>query len=197
METVLLIFLLMVNLVVLTLVYLLFAKSREAREKFNLETSRLEQGEKDVEALQENFKKSLEEIISKDREMIENTSKAIIKYYQDTVNSMTQSYNLNGQKLATVLNQDLRKNLDVLATDIVKQAEETKKVFAAEVQKNLSSTNKRLESYYQERLKEIDAQIYQIVEEAAKNIVAKSINLADHQELVMTSLEQAKRGNFF
>ena len=62
---------------------------------------------------------------------------------------------------------------------------------------SLSEVNKKLDLYQQGRMKEIDAQIYQIVEQAAKNSVAKVVNVADHQELVMSALEQAKKDKFF
>jgi hypothetical protein len=196
-NTILLAVLIGTNLITLALVYLIFSKNKASSQHLEVDLGKVEESQKEIEQVQENFKKVLEEVIAKDRQMIENTSNAIIKYYQETVQSITSNYNLNAQKLSTVLNQDLNHNLERLSAKIASQAEEIQKVFAVDVQKNLNVTNKKLEDYYQKRLSDIEAQIYQIIEEAAKKIVAKSINIADHQELVRSALEQARREKFF
>ena len=185
------------NIVTLALVYFLYKKSTQVSNTISTNAKFLENTEKQIEALQNRFKESLENIISKDSLMIENTSSNIIKYYQDTVNSLTANYNFNSQKLTENLNLELKKRVDQLTTIVAEQSEESKKVFSSEIQKDLVLIKKDLVNYSKGKFAQVDAKAYQIISETAKNTVGKVINMVDHQELVMQALDEAKKDKFF
>ncbi len=188
---------LITNIATLALVYLMFRKSTQVSATINTNAKFLADTEKQIQLLQDRFKESLEKIIANDSLMIENTSNNIIKYYQDTVNSLTLNYNLNSQKLAETLNQELKKRIEDLTNIVAAQSEESKKVFNSEIQKDLVVIKKDLAVYSKEKFKEVDAKVYQIISETAKNTVGKVINMVDHQELVMQALDEAKKDKFF
>lgn len=188
---------LVANGVTLVIIYYLYKKSSQLANKVGSNEKFLENSEKQIELLQNRFKESLENIISKDSLMIENTTNNIIKYYQDTVNSLTQNYNLNSQKLTETLNNELKKRVEELTTIVSKQSDESSKIFTNEIQKDLVIIKRDLASYSKAKFKEVDAKVYQIISETAKNTVGKVINMVDHQELVMTALDQAKKDKFF
>ena len=58
-----------------------------------------------------------------------------------------------------------------------------------------------LEAYKKQKMAEIDAQIKALVEETANRVVKKilgeSIDLKNHEDLVMKAVEDAKRGGIF
>lgn len=188
---------LVTNIATLILVYFLFRKSTQVSSTINTNAKFLEDTEKQIQVLQNRFKDSLEKIIANDSLMIENTSNNIVKYYQDTVNSLTANYNINSQKLTESLNDELKKRIEELTTIVAAQGEESKKVFNTEMQKDLVLIKKDLASYSKEKFKEVDAKVYQIISETAKNTVGKVINIVDHQELVMQALDEAKKDKFF
>lgn len=188
---------LIANCATLAIVYFLYKKSSQVANAVTNNEKFLEESEKQIELLQKRFKESLENIISKDTLIIENTTNSIIKYYQDTVNSLTENYNQNSQKLTEVLNNELKKRIEELTTIIAKQSEASNKIFTNEIQKDLVVIKRDLASYSKTKFKEVDAKVYQIISETAKNTVGKVINMVDHQELVMTALDQAKKDKFF
>lgn len=185
------------NIATLALVYFLFRKSTKVSNSISANATFLENSEKQIEALQNRFRESLENIISKDSLMVESTSNNIIKYYQDTINSLTANYNLNAQKLTESLNTELKKKIEELTAIVDKQSEESKKIFNSEIQKDLVLIKKDLANYSKEKFQEVDAKVYQIISETAKNTVGKVINMVDHQELVMQALDEAKKDKFF
>ncbi len=195
--TILLIFTAVLGLINLVFIAVVFQRNQSLSARMKTDLTGIEQSEKELSAIQNNFKVKLEGVIENDKKLIENTTNNIIKYYQDTVMSLTSNYNLNAQKLGTLLNEDLNKKLDTLNRSIGSQAREVGKVFSVEVQKSLRETDKRVEEYYNQRVTEVETQIYQLINETAKNVMAKSLNSAEHQELVLASLEEAKKDKFF
>lgn len=194
---VLLVLALVGNVATLGLVYFLYRKSSQVSASISTNAQFLQDAEKQIELLQTKFQESLQNIISKDSQMVQNTSNNIIKYYQDTINALSANYNLNSQKLTETLNDELKKRIEELTSVVAAQSEESKKVFSNEIQKDLVLIKKDLANYSTEKFKEVDEKVYQIISETAKNTVGKVINMVDHQDLVMTALDQAKKDKFF
>lgn len=185
------------NFVTLGLVIYLINRSKPKPTVIDNNLKSLEQTKNQVEYLQNQFKKSLEEMISKDSLVIESTSNNIIKYYQDTVTTLTLNYNQNSEKLMDLLAAELKKNTGVMDKKILEQLEEAQKTVSAQVKKDLEEVDKAVKNYQEAKFKEVDSKVYQIISETAKNTVGKVINLVDHQGLVMNALEQAKKEKFF
>ena len=121
----------------------------------------------------------------------------LIKYYQDTITTLTLNYNQNSEKLMQVLNEELRKKVTELSNLNLKEIAESKNVVSTEVKKANAVMQAQVDKYTNEKYKEIDEKVYEIISETAKNTVGKVINIIDHQQLVMTALEAAKKDKFF
>lgn len=192
----------LINLLILILVVYLYLFSRQQIQKkpenpTQAQFDRMETSLIQIEFLENQFKQILQELISKNKLMIQNTSNNLVKYYQDTVTTMTLNYNQNTGKLMQLLDEELKKRIENLDKASIDQMEEARKEVNAQIKKDLEELNKQLDKYSKERFKQVDDKIYQIVSETAKNSVGKVINLVDHQELVMTALDQAKKDKFF
>lgn len=190
------------NIVTFALVvYVLFVVKAKGKDKGqNLDQSQLSrigQSLGQIENLEGEYQKLLQELVSKNKEMIQNTSNNLVKYYQDTVTTLTLNYNQNSEKLMQLLDFELKKRVEKLDQVASTELEEARKEVTAQVKKDLEELNKELDKYSKERFKQVDEKIYQIVSETAKNSVGKVVNLVDHQELVMTALEAAKKDKFF
>ncbi len=188
------------NLVTLGLVAYLLQKSRQSGSSLgqNLpQTQNLKEQAATIQNLENQFKQVLQELILKNKEVIQSTSDNLVKYYQDTVTTMTLNYNQNTEKLMQLLDQELKVRVEKLDQTTIRHIEESRKEVNDQVKKDLEGLNKQLDKYSKERFKQLDEKIYEIVSETAKNSVGKVINLVDHQELVMSALEQAKKDKFF
>ena len=188
------------NLVTLGLVAYLLQKARQSGSSLgqNLpQTQNLKEQAATIQNLENQFKQVLQELILKNKEVIQSTSDNLVKYYQDTVTTMTLNYNQNTEKLMQLLDQELKVRVEKLDQTTIRHLEESRKEVNDQVKKDLEGLNKQLDKYSKERFKQLDEKIYEIVSETAKNSVGKVINLVDHQELVMSALEQAKKDKFF
>lgn len=186
-----------INLAILVLVYLLFRKNSKASKAVDTEFQNIANTRKQIEFLQTKFKESLEQIISNNSTTITNTSNSLIKYYQDTITTLTLNYNQNSEKLMQVLNEELRKKVVELSSQNLKELEESKNVVNTEVKKEIAIMQAQVDKYTKEKYKQIDEKVYEIISETAKNTVGKVINIVDHQQLVMNALDQAKKDKFF
>ena len=193
--------LVLINLATLTgVVYLLYKMNHKPQTVDNspeLQFRQVQGSLAKVSALEDQFKQSLEEAISKNKLMIQNTSDNLVKYYQDTVTTMTLNYNQNTEKLMQLLDSELKKRIEDLDKAAIVHIQEARAQVESQVKKDLEELNKQVDKYSKERFKQLDDKIYEIVSETAKNSVGKVINLVDHQELVMTALDQAKKDKFF
>lgn len=192
----------LLNVIILIIVAYLYLASRQQTQKkpenpTQAQLERMETSLVQIEFLENQFKQLLEELISKNKEMIQKTSANLVSYYQDTVTTMTLNYNQNTEKLMQLLDEELKHRVEKLDKASIEQIEESKKEVNAQIKKDLDKLNQELKKYGDEKFKQIDDKIYEIVSETAKNSVGKVINLTDHQELVMTALEQAKKDKFF
>lgn len=197
MNDIILVALLVTNLVVIGLVVFLIKQFKPKPTAIDDDVKSLEQTKNQIEFLQNKFKQSLEEIISKDSLLLEKTSNNIIKYYQDTVTTLTLNYNQNSEKLMNLLAEELKKKTASMDKKIIEQLEVAEKEVSDQVKTDLVEVAKAVERYKEAKFKQIDTQVYQVISETAKNTVGKVINLVDHQQLVMNALDQAKKEKFF
>lgn len=186
-----------VNVSVLILVVILLRKSSKEAKTIDSEFQNLLNSKKQIEVLQNRFKESLEQIISKDKAMIENSTNNLVKYYQDTITTLTLNYNQNSEKMMQMLNEELRKKVAELSNLNLKELEESKNMINNEMKKEIALMHSQVEKYTKEKYKQVDEKIYEIVTETAKNTVGRVINIVDHQQLVVNALEQAKKDKFF
>lgn len=147
--------------------------------------------------LQTKFKESLERIITSDAQVIDATSKDILRHYQGTQQALLENFNVNSERLVQALNNELTKKVGQLSVYTEKQAEDVKKILVEELKKDIQDVDKRIEVYADQRYKEVDERILKLIEETVKDTAGKVINMVDHQDLVMSALEKAKQDNFF
>lgn len=188
---------LIINLAILVLVYLLFKKNSKATASADVEFQNMANSRKQIEFLQNKFKESIEQIISNNSSTIANTSNSLIKYYQDTITTLTLNYNQNSEKMMQILNEELRKKVAELSSQNLKELEESKNIVNTEIKKEIAIMQSQVDKYTKEKYKQIDEKVYEIISETAKNTVGKVINIVDHQQLVMNALDQAKKDKFF
>lgn len=192
----------LINLLTLVGVIYLYLASRKQIDKPKKTPTqetlqRMESSIEEVEYLENRVKQSLEQVITQHNTMIQNTTDNLIKYYQDTVTTMTLNYNQNTEKLMMLLDQELKKRVAQLDKTAADEISKARREVNEQIKEDLEKLNLQVEKYSAERLKEVDERISKIVSETAKNSVGKLINTVDQEELVMAALDKAKKDNFF
>jgi len=175
--------------------------------------------EKKEQTVDEQYHHVVDEALAKERKILEDAAsqageiisqaKSINTSSQEQINhalekiiadSHTQALSLSQQSMnqyAAYLKQIANSSLANFST-LSKELEDTMKQNTKTIQESmLPSLQKELEAYRQMRLKETDQIVQRIVQKASQEILNRSISLEDHQNLVIQSLEKAKKEGVF
>lgn len=114
----------------------------------------------------------------------------IQKQAMETAQNFTQNYQLSLKNLAQESLGEFKNIAGNLQSDLQKQIKEFHESL-------LPALEKQLEEYKKTRMAQTDKTIAQIITKASQEIVNKSISLEDHKNLVIESLEKAKKEGVF
>lgn len=74
-----------------------------------------------------------------------------------------------------------------------KETLDSQKIVEAKIEEAYKVTQKEVEIYKAERLKIVEDKIYEIIKNVSSHVLAKSINLDEHEQLVIDALQKAKQ----
>lgn len=154
--------------------------------------------------ISENFKKQLEESANKEiKKNIEElkgnfrkTSEEIVKNYQSQFKNGSQEIQKVISELSRQAAEETKKISEALPEELARKFGEIYQSAKGTLNNKVLKTEKEIENYKKERFKEMDRKIYKILGEVAKKTIGKTIDLSDHEKLVMEALEKAKKEIF-
>lgn len=124
---------------------------------------------------------------------------------EKAIQAVVQDISTEGQSIARTFATEYANSLSQMSTQSLAQFHVLMANLQADLQKQiqlfhqtlLPNVEKELASYKQARLKEIDQTVMSIIQKAAQEIFNKSISLSEHQQLVIESLDKAKKEGVF
>jgi len=128
---------------------------------------------------------------------LETQSQKYIAVYQQSLKS------IEGQILTAVKGapEDIKKGIqaqiDLVGQELAKELAGTQNQFRVAMDTAYKNMQADLENYKKAKMAKVDESIMDAVEEIAKEVVARSIPVEDHEELILKSLEQAKKEGLF
>lgn len=169
----------------------------------------------------EQFQESSQEIIKNYKNHFENSGqeiqKVIEEFSRQTVNEISKLSKFTQEKEDKIAQESADKivelnntakneilkiqeiNLkvqDSLMNDVVEKFSKIYQSTSQTLNEKAAKTEKEIENYKRERLKEIDRKIYRLVGQVAKKVIGRTIDLTNHEELVIEALEKAKKSIF-
>ncbi|MBI5122399.1 hypothetical protein HZA75_00915 [Candidatus Roizmanbacteria bacterium] len=175
--------------------------------------------EKKAEKIDTSYHQIVDDALSKERKILDDATSEASHIINDAkyVNSSSQQ----------TVEQALHKLINDIQKDATGAAEEFKKSYKASLEQIASSSltgfqnvsqeiqtdlekqiklfhdtllpglQKELDDYKQERLKQTEQTITHIIQKASQEIFNQSISFEDHQQLMLNSLEKAKKEGMF
>lgn len=137
----------------------------------------------DIQSISQQTKQTVDQTLHKMADDIQTEARA-------TSQAFMQSYQASLKQVAAKSLQDVENVTKELETDLQKQV----KAFHENL---LPTLEKELAAYKKTRMEQTDKSITRIVQKVSQEILNKSISLDDHQELVLSSLEKAKKEGVF
>jgi F0F1-type ATP synthase membrane subunit b/b' len=122
---------------------------------------------------------ALENIAKDIQSQAANIAQGFMGNYQNSLKGLSDQSLLNVQNITKGLETELQ-------TELAKFHE-----------KMLPELEQELENYKQARLKQIEETVTRVIGEVSQEVLNKSINISDHENLVIQSLERAKKEGVF
>jgi ribosomal protein S17E len=152
----------------------------------------------------EKFKKQLEELVEEEikknagslKNDFQRTSEEIIKNYQDQFKDGGQEIQKIISEISRQAAEEVKKTSETLSEELAQKFGEIYQLAKGTLNNKVTEAEKEIEDYKKERFKEIDRRVYQILGKVAKETIGKTIDLSDHEKLVMEALEKAKKEIF-
>jgi len=115
----------------------------------------------------EEYKKELESLKQKNIEILKNTSKSI--------------------------EEDTLREVEDFDSIIEKETVASQKIIQEKIEKDYARVQKEVDEYKTQMVNKVDEQIYKILQEVSKLVLGKSLSLAEHEQLIIDALDQAKK----
>lgn len=154
--------------------------------------------------ISEDFKKQLEALIEKEIQKnteefkyeFQKTSEEIIKNYRSQFADGNQEVQKILKELSEQASGETQKVAEMLSKELSQKFTQIYQSASGSLGKKITQTEEEIENYKKERFKELDLKIYKMIGEVAKKTIGKSVDLSDHEKLVMEALEKAKKEIF-
>lgn len=153
--------------------------------------------------ISESFRKELENVLKNEiqqtvlesKQIIQNETKDIIGASENVLALLNNQLQAFPAEIKKQISEVTLARIDELAQGYSKAMEDIPKVVEGRLEESITTTNAAIEQYKKQRITQVDAQIYQVIAAVAKKVMGKTINLADHEDMVMAALEKAKKEN--
>ena len=141
-------------------------------------------------------------------EDLSRISSAQIKEFEKATSDFTALYSQILQDLKTKnieVFQNVSKDIEINTTEEIKNFKESMQKLTTlsqeEVKRKIDTdydvSKKEIEDYKKKALQKIDLGIYELLEKISKIVLGKALSLADHEDLIEKSLEEAKKEGAF
>lgn len=143
------------------------------------------------------MKQGVDQIVSESKHMIQTESKNVIAGYQSKFSSLNQEVAVTAQQAKEQIIKEAEAKIKDIGASIESGLSDIPKMLEGKISEQIAKNQKELEEYKLQKFKEIDVKIYQMVRDIAKKAIGRSIDMSTHEELVMESLERAKKEKIF
>lgn len=150
-----------------------------------------------VSTSNETFNNQLKNITVNQLKAFEKATSDFIKMYGQVLNDL-KSKNIE-------VFQNISENIEVDTLEEIKKFKQTieQETIASEqelkkkIDQEYLLAKADVDQYREKKLKEIDDKIYEILEKVSKLVIGKALNISDQGELIIESLENAKKEGVF
>lgn len=126
------------------------------------------------------FEKATADFLNEYKKELENLKSSAIK--------ITQSASKN-------IELDTVKEINNFDEILAKETYDGQKIVEGKIEEEFSKAQKQVQDYKTEMLKKTQEDIYKILERISRDAIGKSLNLSDHEQLIIEALEKAKKEN--
>ena len=145
----------------------------------------------------DNFNKELKAFAERELNSFEKATSDFITIYESVLNDLKSRNVEIFQKISNNIEITTLEEIKKFKRIIEQETIYSQKMISKKIDHEYSLAQKDIEVYKQDKLNMIDDKIYEILERIAKIVIGKALDLSDHEELIIQSLEEAKKKAIF
>lgn len=148
-------------------------------------------------SLRREVEESVERLVHKHLSSIEDLSKEMEEIYRKTAQTQKERNISTLQDATETMQKEILEGVSDFKETLRQETIETQEMVRAEIKQEYDKLKKELDDYRTDELKKIDEDMMKIVTIAAQKIIGKSLDTDTREDLVIQSLEQAKKEGVF
>lgn len=139
------------------------------------------------------LQKTIDAIMANQKEALENVSSTILKTHQEQVSQLNRHILEVAGNIYKDIDTNSRADVHAFLELIKKQTFEAEKFAESRIKEEYDKMEMEIAQRREEKLRKLDENIYKILSNISKDIIGKSLDLSSQQDLIIKSLNQAKK----
>ena len=181
--------------------HILLNANEEAVELMRVATEKAReilQSEKHIkEGVADSLAKELTALAEQHKQYLQDASLKYVETYEHMAEQAQEEYLSTLHEASQTMAGDAKQTLDMFETFLKDQTIGYKQQMEKKIDDLRNNVNEQVNEYKKEKLKRVDKAINEIVISVAKIVIGSSLNIKEHNELVLRALEEAKKEGFF
>lgn len=175
------------------------AGEEQSTSKYALDKSKATVGEiiQSLEGVEELSEEAREDLRTRSQRLVDNNVSKDSEIFQNTIKDITESYKQELKKFHHVQKREYSKLFTSAKSLIDQDLSNLRQELARISDEERSKVQEEIGFYKNDLRKELDNKIFSIVSDVARQTVGESIDVSKHEELVLQSLNKAKNERFF
>lgn len=154
-----------------------------------------------TEYIREDFIKELESNLNKVgiqlQENLKQQSTEMASQYNELLKDVREDYLKQSEKQSEEFEKAAEAELNEFQEDLKKNTVRSEQEMETQVKARFQQIQQELEAYRADQMKKIIGQTQVILEDITRRVLGDGLNLAQHEQLIMQSIEEAKKEGLF
>ena len=181
--------------------HVLLNANKEAADIIRIATQQAEAILKSAESLKEDTSSSLAEeltaVAEQHKRYLQDASLKYVETYEHMAERAQEEYLSTLHEASQTMAGDAKHTLDMFETFLKDQTIGYKQQMEKKIEELRNRVNDQVNEYKKGKLQRVDKAINEIIISVAKIVIGRSLNIKEHNELVLQALEEAKKEGFF
>lgn len=169
-------------------------KAAEVIEQANNKASKLlEKTEFQIEDLREAARQNYQRVQGQHLQQMETFLKGIKEDEQNFFVQLRENLVKDAKAISLQSVEGIETQSEKILSTLKEKVAHSEEDIAKQISSSIQSANQEIEKYKQQQMDRIDHSIVNLVKHTVEKVISKSLNLTEHQELVIEALEQSKK----
>ena len=157
----------------------------------------ISEGEYLREDLVKNFEKDLEKVAETMKGNLSVDEKSFEQAFQTFAESLRAEYLKKVDATLASIDAQAQKEIQDFRSSVEKATLDSQSNLQKNISGEFEKAQAEIKAYQDQQMKTIDQAIENVLQKVAQDVLSRSLTLEDHQQLIIDSLEKAKKEEFF